>query len=158
MPENLGIDNVDLQILSILMENAQTPYTEIAKKIFVSGGTIHVRMKKLTSLGVVRGSQVVIDPSKIGYDITAFLGVYLEKNSLYDEVADQLRAISEVTELHYTTGIYAMFIKIICRDTQHLRDVLHDKLQKVSGIQRTETIISLEESINRPIKLLAEEQ
>ena len=154
MPENLGIDNVDLQILSLLMENAQMPYTEIAKKIFVSGGTIHVRMKKLASLGVVRGSQVVIDPSKLGYDITAFLGVYLEKNSLYDDVANQLRAIPEVTELHYTTGIYGMFIKIICRDTQHLRDVLHDKLQKVSGIQRTETIISLEESINRPIKLI----
>ena len=154
-PTNSQIDNVDLQILSLLMENAQMPYTEIAKKVFVSSGTIHVRMKKLTQMGVVKGSQLVVDPAKLGYDITAFLGIYLEKNSLYDSVAQQLEEIPEVTGLHYTTGIYSMFVKIMCRDTRHLQEVLHDKVQKVEGIQRTETFISLEESINRPVKVLS---
>ena len=132
------------------------PYTEIAKKIFVSSGTVHVRMNKLHDLGIVKGSQLQIDYAKLGYDVKAFLGVYLEKNSLYDKVAEQLRRIPEIIELNYTTGNYSMFIKILCRDTQHLREVLHDKIQKIGGIERTETFISLEESINRPVILLEE--
>ena len=129
------------------------PYTEIGKRIFVSGGTVHVRMNKLERLGVVRGSQLVIDYTKLGWDISAFLGIYLDKSSLYEDVARQLKAIPEVVNIHYTTGIYSIFARIVCRDTQHLREVLHDKIQKVQGIQRTETFISLEESVSRPIPL-----
>jgi len=156
MPENFQIDKTDLQILSYLTQDAMTPYTEIAKKIFVSGGTVHVRMNRLRELGIVKGSQLHIDYTKLGYDVKAFLGVYLEKNSLYDKVAEQLKRIPEIVELNYTTGNYSMFLKILCRDTQHLRSVLHDKIQKINGIERTETFISLEESINRPASLLEE--
>jgi len=151
MDKNLEIDNVDLKILALLLQDANMPYTEIGKKIYVSGGTVHVRMKKMEQLGIVKGSSLTIDYVKLGWDICAFLGIYLDKSSLYDEVAKELEKIPEVVNVHYTTGIYSIFAKIICRDTNHLRDVLHDKIQKVVGIQRTETFISLEESINRPI-------
>jgi Lrp/AsnC family transcriptional regulator for asnA, asnC and gidA len=154
MEKNSEIDKIDYEILSLLMEDAGTPYTEIAKKINVSGGTVHVRMKKLQEMGIVKGSSLVINYSKLGYDITAFLGIYLEKSSFYDQAAQELQQIPEVVNVHYTTGNYSMFVKIICRDTQHLREVLHDKIQKVTGISRTETIISLQESMNRNIKLI----
>jgi Lrp/AsnC family transcriptional regulator, regulator for asnA, asnC and gidA len=147
------IDEVDRQILSILMKDAKTPYTDIAKSIHVSGGTVHVRMRKLEQLGVVTGASLSIDYTKLGYDISAFLGIYLDKSSLYDEVADELKKIPEVVEAHYTTGLYSIFAKVICRDTSHLKAVLHDKIQKISGIQRTETFITLQESINRPIAI-----
>ena len=135
------------------MQDANMPYTEIGKKINVSGGTVHVRMKKMEQMGIVKGSQLVIDYTKLGWDISAFLGIYLEKSSLYAEVAEQLVRIPEVVNIHYTTGIYSIFARIVCRDTNHLREILHDKIQKVQGIQRTETFISLEESVNRPIPL-----
>lgn len=149
--KNSEIDNTDLKILSLLMQDANMAYTEIGKRIFVSGGTVHVRMNKLKQMGIVRGSQLVIDHAKLGWDISAFLGIYLDKSSLYEDVARQLADIPEVVNIHYTTGIYSIFAKIVCRDTGHLREVLHDKIQRVSGIQRTETFISLEESVNRPI-------
>lgn len=151
------IDMLDRQILSILMNNAKKAYTEIAQQLYVSGGTIHVRMNKLTEAGIVKGYHLSIDPTQLGYDICAFLGIYLDKSSLYDEVAAEIEKIPEIVNAHYTTGLYNIFAKIICRDTNHLREVLHDKIQKIPGIQRTETIISLEESINRPINILEEE-
>jgi Lrp/AsnC family transcriptional regulator for asnA, asnC and gidA len=153
MSLNLEIDNVDLKILGLLMEDANMPYTEIAKKIYVSGGTVHVRMKKMSELGIVTGAQLRIDYSKLGYDIIAFLGIYLEKSSLYEEVAELLKQIPEIVNIHYTTGNYSIFAKIICKDTKHLRNVLHDKIQNVKGIQRTETFISLEESVERSVQL-----
>ncbi|MFZ4544858.1 MAG: Lrp/AsnC ligand binding domain-containing protein [Saprospiraceae bacterium] len=150
---HVEIDQVDRQILSLLMKDANLPYTEIAKMIHVSGGTVHVRMKKLMDLGIVKGSGLIIDYVELGYDITAYLGIYLDKSSLYDEVSEQLKSIAEIVGANYTTGTYSIFAKIICRDTNHLRSVLHDKIQRISGIQRTETFISLEESINRPLDL-----
>ncbi len=151
--QNFELDNLDIQILSILMEDATIPYTEIAKKLIVSGGTIHVRMKKMQDMGIISGSHLIINPQKIGYDICAFLGIYLEKGSQYKDAVESLRKIKEVVELHYTTGSYSMFAKIICRDTNHLRQVLNEDIQGVKGIQRTETLISLEESIKRQITL-----
>jgi Lrp/AsnC family transcriptional regulator for asnA, asnC and gidA len=149
----LEIDSIDLKILTELIQDASVAYTEIAKKIGVSGGTIHVRMKKMEDLGIVKGSHLEINYARLGYDITAFLGIFLDKSEFYDKAVDDLRKIPEVVNVHYTTGNYSMFVKIICRDTQHLREVLHDKIQKVYGIQRTETSISLEESINRTLAL-----
>jgi Lrp/AsnC family transcriptional regulator for asnA, asnC and gidA len=151
-------DKLDKQILSLLMRNAKMAYTEIAKKLFVSGGTIHVRMKKLEDSGIVKGYSLSVDHTRLGYDICAFLGIYLDKSSLYDEVARHLEQIPEVVDAHYTTGLYNIFARIICRDTNHLRDVLHDKIQKIPGIQRTETIISLHESISRPINIVDDEE
>ncbi len=151
--QNFEPDNLDLQILGILMEDATIPYTEIAKKLIVSGGTIHVRMKKMLEIGVIKGSHLMIDPQKIGFDICAFLGIFLEKGSQYKDAVENLKNIKEIVELHYCTGSYSMFAKIICRDTNHLRHVLNEDIQGVKGIQRTETFISLEESIKRQITL-----
>jgi len=149
MAKNYEIDNVDLKILNLLMEDAKIPYTEVAKKVFVSGGTVHVRMKKLEEMGVVSGTTLKMDYSKLGYDVTCFMGIYLQKSSLYDRVVQELKEIHEIVKIHYTTGNYNIFIKIHCKDTRHLKDVLHDRIQKVEGIERTETFISLEESLNK---------
>ncbi len=149
-----GIDKLDRQILSLLMADAEQPYTDIAKKLFVSGGTVHVRMKKLRDMGIVQGAGLTVDHEKLGYDVCAFLGIYLDKSSLYDSVAEALKEIPEVVSAYYTTGLYNIFVKIFCRDTNHLREVLHDKIQSIPGIQRTETIIALQESINRPVDIL----
>ncbi len=149
MNKNYKIDNIDFKILNILSEDAKIPYTEVAKKISVSSGTIHVRIKKMEEMGIIKGTTLKIDYCKIGYDITCFLGIYLEKSSLYDQVVGQLKKIKEVATIRYTTGDYNIFCKIYCKDTQHLKDVLHDEIQKVKGIESTETFISLEESINK---------
>ena len=149
----MELDSTDKKILSILMKNGKATYAEVAKAVHVSGGTVHGRMKKMEEMGVVKGSNITIDHTKLGYDIAAFLGIYLNKSSLYDEVSEELKQIPEIVAAHYTTGNYSIFAKIICRDTMHLRLVLHDKIQKIQGIQRTETFISLEESINRPLNI-----
>lgn len=151
MSKNPEIDNIDLQILNILNHNAKKPYTEVAKKVFVSGGTVHVRMKKMEDMGLVKGSTLELDFTKMGYDISAFIGIYLEKSALYDKVIAQLKEIMEITNLHYTTGNYSIFAKLYCKDTKHLKDILYDKIQKIQGISRTDTMISLEESLNRTI-------
>jgi Lrp/AsnC family transcriptional regulator, regulator for asnA, asnC and gidA len=156
MAKQISFDDIDKQILAILMKDANTPYSDIAKKIHVSGGTVHVRMRRLTQIGIVTGASLSIDYTKLGYDISAFLGIYLDKSSLYDEVAEELKKIPEVVEAHYTTGLYSIFVKIICHDTAHLKTVLHDKIQKINGIQRTETFITLQESINRSIDISKE--
>lgn len=147
------IDKLDRQILHLLMQNVNRAYTDIAKELGVSGGTIHVRLKKMTEMGIVQGAQLLINPAAIGYDICAFIGVFLEKGSAYKEVVEKMRLIPEIVELHYTTGEYSMFVKIICRDTQHLREVLNEKMQGIAGVHRTETFISLEESISRQISV-----
>lgn len=148
------LDELDRQLLALLMEDAKRPYTDLAKQLFVSGGTIHVRMNKLIEAGIVRGQTLLIDPRQLGYDITSFLGVYLHQSSLYSDVSSELSAIPEIVAAHYTTGVYSIFIKVVCRDTDHLREVLQ-AIQRIDGIQRTETFIALEESINRPIQLLS---
>ncbi len=153
MKKAIELDSLDYQILELLVKDANMPFSEIGKELNVSGGTVHVRMKKMESLGVVKGSQLLINYPSLGWDITAFLGIYLDKSSLYSDVAKDLQSIPEVVNIHYTTGSYSIFAKIICRDTDHLKEVLNDKIQKVSGIQRTETFISLEESLIRNVPI-----
>jgi Lrp/AsnC family transcriptional regulator for asnA, asnC and gidA len=153
MAKNYEIDNTDLRILEILTEDAKKPFTEVAKKVYVSQGTVHVRMNKMEAAGIVERNTLKINYAKLGYDITAFIGIYLEKSALYDKVLAKLKEIPEITNIHYTTGNYSMFLKIHCRDTNHLKEVLHDKMQQVEGIDRTETMISLEESLDRSLKL-----
>ena len=154
MAKNYEIDNTDLKILEILMQDAKKPFTEVAKKVFVSQGTVHVRMNKMEEAGIVEKNTLRINYAKLGYDITAFIGIYLEKSALYDQVLAKLKDIPEITNIHYTTGNYSMFIKIHCRDTNHLKEVLHDKMQQVEGIDRTETMISLEESLDRNLRMV----
>jgi len=110
-------------------------------------------MNKMEEAGIVEKTTVKINYAKLGFDITAFIGIYLEKSALYDKVVARLKEIPEITSIHYTTGNYSMFVKIHCRDTNHLKEVLHDKMQQVEGIDRTETMISLEESLDRNLKL-----
>jgi Lrp/AsnC family transcriptional regulator for asnA, asnC and gidA len=150
----IKLDDLDKQILQILMRDATVPYTDIARELNVSGGTIHVRMKKMQEAGVVVGSRLIVNPSMLGYDIMAFLGIYLEKGSAFHQVKERILALPEIVEMHYTTGNYNMFVKVICRDTRHLRYLLNDKIQVIDGVVRTETFISLDESISRELTLI----
>jgi len=149
MAGKLNLDKLDLQIIQAMMENAEVSYAELGKKLYVSGGTIHVRIKKLQEYNIVKGTRLNVDLKQLGYDITAFVGIYLEKSSLYDTVAKELMKIPEIIRLNYITGNYSMFIEVVCKDITQLRFVLHDELQKIKGIERTETFISLEEGFNR---------
>ena len=151
MSATLNLDKLDLQIIQEMMEDAEISYADLGKKLFVSGGTIHVRIKKLEELKVVKGKRLSVDLKLLGYDVIAFIGIYLEKSSLYDSVARELKKIPQIVRLNYNTGNYSMFAEIVCKDIQQLRFVLHDELQKIKGIERTETFISLEESLDRNI-------
>jgi Lrp/AsnC family transcriptional regulator for asnA, asnC and gidA len=151
MSAKLNLDKLDLQIIQEMMEDAEISYADLGKKLFVSGGTIHVRIKKLEELKVVKGKKLSVDLKALGYDVIAFIGIYLEKSSLYDAVARELKKIPQIVRLNYTTGNYSMFAEIVCKDIQQLRFVLHDELQKIKGIERTETFISLEESLVRNV-------
>lgn len=150
MAENYTIDNTDKAILNILMKNARKPYSEIANLVHVSPGTVHVRMRKMEEAGIVKDSKLQIDYSRIGIDITSFIGIYLEKSALFKEVISGLDKVDEITNLYYTTGSYGLLAMIRCRDTAHLREIVQEKIQGIKGIQRTETMISLEECISRP--------
>lgn len=155
MPPVLNIDKLDLQIIQQLMLDASLSYAEMGKKLFVSAGTIHVRIKKLQEAGIINGMKFSVDLKKLGYDVIAFIGIYLEKSSLYDTVARELKKIPEIVRMNYTTGNYSIFAEIVCKDIVQLRTILHDELQKIKGIERTETFISLEESLNRNVKVTA---
>ena len=149
-----SLDKLDLQIIQTMMLDAEISYADLGKQLFVSGGTIHVRIKKLEELGIVRGKRLAVDMKVLGYDVIAFIGIYLEKSSLYDSVAEALQKIPQIVRLNYTTGNYSMFAEIVCKDIQQLRFVLHDELQKIKGIERTETFISLEESFSRNVRIV----
>ena len=147
----MELDTIDKQILNILLQDANTSYVDIAKQIHVSPGTVHVRMKNLKGLGLVQGANLVVDNTLLGLNMVAFVGIFLERSSYYMEVLLRLNEIPEVVSAHYVTGPYNLFAKIICRDSQHLHEILHDQIQPTKGVQRTESIISLNESIQRSI-------
>jgi Lrp/AsnC family transcriptional regulator for asnA, asnC and gidA len=155
MASDLNIDKLDLQIIQQLMRDASVSYAEMGKKLFVSAGTVHVRIKKMQESGIINGIRYQVDLKKLGYDVIAFIGIYLEKSSLYDTVARELKKIPEIVRMNYTTGNYSIFAEIVCRDIVQLRIILHDELQKIKGIERTETFISLEESLNRSVSVAA---
>ncbi|HUN02622.1 MAG TPA: Lrp/AsnC ligand binding domain-containing protein, partial [Niabella sp.] len=146
MNSKINLDKLDLQIIQHMMENAEISYADLGKKLFVSGGTIHVRIKKLQKDGIVKGTKLNTNLKLLGYDVIAFIGIYLRESSLYDSVAKELQKIKEIVRLNYTTGNYNMFAEVVCKDITELRNVLHEKLQRIKGIERTETLISLEES------------
>ena len=158
MATKLNLDKLDLQIIHAMMDDAGISYADLGKALFVSGGTIHVRIKKLQEAGIVKGTKLNVDLKELGYDVIAFIGIYLEKSSLYDSVAKELRKIPQIVRLNYTTGNYSMFAEIVCKDIDQLRYVLHDELQKIRGIERTETFISLEESFNRNVQVYKENE
>lgn len=154
MSSQLNLDKLDQQIIHHMINDANISYAELGKKFFVSAGTIHVRIKKLQDAGVIKGTKFNVDCKKLGYDVIAFIGIYLKESSMYDAVAKELQKMPEIVRLNYTTGNYSMFAEIVCKDISELKSVLHDQLQKIKGIERTETFISLEESFSRNVKVV----
>lgn len=148
-----NLDSLDKKILHLIAEDARIPFLEVARACNVSGAAIHQRIQKLTSLGILKGSQFVIDPEKIGYETCAYIGLYLKNPEKFDEVVEALRQIPEVVECHYTTGGFDMFIKIYAFNNHHLLNIIHDKLQPL-GLSRSETIISFNAAINRQLPLV----
>lgn len=147
-----NLDYLDKKILHMISDDARIPFLEVARACNVSGAAIHQRIQKLQALGVIKGSQFIIDPEKIGYETCAYIGLYLKDPSRFDEVVESLKRIPEVVECHYTTGGFDMFIKIYARNNHHLLTVIHDKLQPL-GLSRSETIISFNAAINRPLSI-----
>ena len=153
MEESLHIDSLDKKIIKLITQNARIPYLEVARECNVSGAAIHQRIQKLTNIGVITGSKFMIEPKKVGFKTTAYMGIFLEQASLYNTVMDELKKIPETTQCHFTTGNYSVFIKIFARDNEHLKSVLTDKIQIIPGIARTETFISLEVGFSRGIPI-----
>ena len=149
----LTIDGIDKKILRALMVDARTPILEIARNVGISGAAIHQRLRKLEKSGLITGSKFVINPKVLGYKTMAFVGIFLDAASTYKEAIKRLKEIDEVIESHYTTGNYAIFVKILCKDNEHLMQVLNKNIQSIKGVSRTETFISLEQQIDRQIKI-----
>lgn len=153
------IDSLDEQILRLIAGNARIPFLEVARACNVSGAAIHQRIQKLTNLGILKGSEYIIDPEKIGYETCTYIGLFLKDPGDFDEVVAALQRIPEVVECHFTTGQYDLFIKIYARNNHHLMSIIHDKLQPL-GLSRSETIISFSEVIKRqmPIEHLSDDE
>ena len=147
------LDELDHQILETLIENARTPFTDIAKNLLVSAGTIHVRVKKMEEEGVIKGSTLSVDYNKMDYTFIAYVGIFLENSSSTISAIEEIRNIPEVTVAHLTTGKFSIFCKIRAKDTRHAKEIIFD-LDKINGIKRTETSISLEEVINDKKRLM----
>ena len=146
------LDKLDEQILRLIADNARIPFLEVARARNVSGAAIHQRIQKLTNLGILKGSEFIIDPEKVGYETCAYIGLFLRDPEQFDSVTEALKCIPEVVECHYTTGQYDMFIKIYARNNHHLLNIIHDKLQPL-GLARSETIISFREAIKRQMPI-----
>ena len=134
------LDSLDIKILQLLANNARKPFLEIARACDVSGAAIHQRVQKLTSMGVIQGSELLINPSSVGYDTCAYIGFFLKDPSQFNHVVEELKKIPEVVECHFTTGQYDMFIKLVARNNDHLLHIIHEKLQHL-GLSRTESLI-----------------
>jgi Lrp/AsnC family transcriptional regulator, regulator for asnA, asnC and gidA len=147
------IDGIDKEILRDLMADARMPILQIANKIGISGAAIHQRLRKLEQSGVISGSKFTINNKVLGFSTMAFVGVYLDKASSNPDAVRELKKIPEVLECHYTTGNWSILIKIICKDNQHLMNLLNTKIQAIEGVSRTETFISLDQQIDRQIQL-----
>ena len=154
---NSQLDSLDYKILEMLSANARKPYLEIARECNVSGAAIHQRIQKLYSIGVITGSESLIDPSTVGYDTCAYIGFFLKDPSQFDQVIERLKKIPEVVECHITTGQYDMFIKIYAKNNRHLMSIIHGKLQNL-GLARTESLISFKEVFKRQIPITPEEE
>ena len=142
------LDSLDYRILKLISGNARVPFLEIARECNVSGAAIHQRVQKLTNLGIIKGSEYVLDSNKIGFETCAYIGLYLQNPGQFSSVLEALKEIPEVVECHYTTGQYDMFIKIYARNNTHLLQIIHTKLQPL-GLARTESLISFKEAFRR---------
>lgn len=148
----IKIDGIDKMILNNLMQDARTPILVIAREVGISGAAIHQRLRKLEASGLIVGSKLMINPKVLGFKTLAFVGIFLDSSSKYKDAIKRLQEIEEVIESHYTTGNYAIFVKILCKDNEHLMQVLNHQIQHIKGVARTETFISLDQQIDRQIR------
>ena len=151
------IDNLDKKILNIIMKNARIASKDVAVECGVSRAAIHQRIQRLIEMKVITGSGYTVNPQTLGYNTCTYIGVSLEKGSMYREVVQELEKIPEVVECHFTTGPYSMLIKVYAQDNQHLMELLNDQIQHISGVTETETLISLEQSMNRQIYIKSDD-
>jgi len=153
MAHKVQIDATDRIILSFLIKNARTPFLEIARSCGISGAAIHQRIRKLEDAGIISGSKFIVKPQAVGFDICAFVGILLDKGHIFDKVVQEIEKIPEIVECHFTTGTWSLLVKMYCVDNQHLMNVLVTKMQKIPGIARTETFISLDQAIDREFSI-----
>lgn len=149
------LDTLDYKILKMLSSNGRKPFLEIARECGVSGAAIHQRIQKLMALGVLKGTECLINPSAVGYDTCAYIGFFLKDPSKFDEVVEKLKSIPEVVEVHFTTGQYDMFIKLFAKNNDHLLHIIHEQLQGL-GLARTESLISFKEVFRRQLPVIDE--
>lgn len=145
------IDETDQKILAFLVKNARMPFLEIARECGVSGAAIHQRVKKMENLGIITGSRLLVKPQTLGLNVCAFVGIQLAQANQYPTVIEALKSISEVVECHFVTGKYALWLKLYCRDHDHLMEVLIDIIRNIPSVIQTETLISLDQAIERQV-------
>jgi Lrp/AsnC family transcriptional regulator for asnA, asnC and gidA len=149
----IKLDEIDKQILDMLIDNTRVPFTDIAKKLLISAGTVHVRVKKMEDSGIIKGSSLTLDYNKLGFSFIAYVGVFLQNTSQTQFVLERINEIPNVTVAHITTGKFNIFCKVRAKDTTHAKEVIF-RLDDIEGVYRTETMISLEESINDKKRLM----
>lgn len=148
------IDHLDRQILDIISQNARIPFKDVAAECGVSRAAIHQRVQRLMDIGVITGSGYHVNPKLLGYRTCTYVGIKLEKGSMYTRVVNELKGIPEIIECHFTTGAYTMLTKLYATDNEHLMELLNHRLQEIPGVTATETLISLDQSIKREIPIL----
>jgi Lrp/AsnC family transcriptional regulator for asnA, asnC and gidA len=153
MSEKYEIDTVDRQILSFLLDDARVPFLEIARKLVVSGGMVHQRIEKMKEAGIIEGSQIKLNLKNLGFDVTVFLGVHLKSSKKLPDVIKKLKDYPEVLEAHYTTGTYALLLKISTKNISDFHKFLIEKLQSIDEVQSTESFISMDQPIQKGITL-----
>ena len=153
MTKPLKLDDIDHKILDILIENTRTPFTDIAKQLVVSAGTVHIRVKKMEKMGLIKGSSLILDYDKLGYTFIAYVGLYVNNSSQIKFIIERIKQIPNVTVAHITTGKFNVFCKIRAKSTTHAKNIIF-KLDEIEGVYRSESMISLEESINDKKRLM----
>ncbi len=149
----LEMDNTDQTILRLLMKNARMPYLEIARECGISGAAIHQRVKKLSDVGVIQGTRLIVDPKALGFDVCALIGIQLREVALHGTAVEALRGVPEVVECVFLTGRWNLLIKVYCRDNEHLMHTIFERILPVQGITTTETFISLSEAFSRQVSV-----
>jgi len=147
------LDEVDVKILEIISRNARIPFKDVASEVGISRAAVHQRVNRMIDLEVITGSGYYVNPKKVDLRTCTYIGIFLEKGGIYSDVVTKLREIEEVVECHYTTGQYAIFIKVYAKDNEHLKNILSDRIQKIAGVLSTETFISLEETFKRSLPI-----
>lgn len=148
-----SIDSIDQKILTHLINNARMPFLEIARECGISGAAIHQRVKKLEDAGIITGSRLEIDPKALGNDVCAYVGIQISQSNFYNSVIESLKMIPEIVECHFITGKYSIFIKLYCRDNEHLMNIIINIIQEISGVSQTETFLSLDQSFERQVSV-----